>query len=291
VIGLVLIAPLMAFALWMIDLGGDRAWLWIWLGYAAFQFFLLWIAPIAILPLFLKLRPLDPGDLKTAIEDYARRQNFALDGAYVCDASKRSTKTNAFFTGFGRFRRLVLFDTMIASLGSPATPTARKKEELEEIVAIVAHEAGHFRLGHIWKGSLVTALVAGLSLFLAQRILEAPVLYLSFGVFPPHPAYGLPLAVLLLGKLGFFTSFLGSYFSRRNEYAADRFSVETYGKGEALVRGLRHLYNENLAILVQHPFYTALFATHPPLVPRTEAIRANKQDLRRPSEISSPSPS
>jgi STE24 endopeptidase len=280
-IGVLILAPILAFALWMLELGGDRAWLWIWIGYTAFQFFLLWIAPIAILPLFLKLSPLPDGELKQAIESYAKKQSFSLDGAYVCDASKRSTKTNAFFTGFGKFRRLVLFDTMLAKIDAPENTLERRRELLDEIVAIVAHEAGHFRLGHIWKGTLVSTAVSGAALFLAQRIFESPELYLSFGIFPPHAAYGLPIAVMLLGKLGFFASFAGSWFSRRNEYAADRFSVETYGNGEALIRGLRHLYHENLAILVQHPFYTALFATHPPLVPRTDAIRRETAHLRR----------
>jgi STE24 endopeptidase len=170
---------------------------------------------------------------------------------------------------------------MLAKLDAPENTPERRRELLDEIVAIVAHEAGHFRLGHIWKGTLVSAAVSGAALFLAQRIFESPELYLSFGIFPPHAAYGLPIAVMLLGKLGFFASFAGSWFSRRNEYAADRFSVETYGNGEALIRGLRHLYHENLAILVQHPFYTALFATHPPLVPRTDAIRRATAQLRR----------
>lgn len=273
VLGLILMLPIMAFAIWVLEVGEDRAWFYIWAGYTVFQFALLWIAPIAILPLFLKLTPLPDGELKTAIDAYVKKQTFKLDGVYVCDASTRSTKTNAFFTGFGKFRRLVLFDTMIAKLNAPETTPERRQEMIHEIVAITAHEAGHFRLGHIWKGVLVSTMVTGGVLFLAQRMLEAPELYLAFRIFPPQAAYGLPLAVMLLSKVGFFASFASSYFSRRNEYAADRFSVETYGDGEALIRGLKYLYVENLAILVQHPLFTALFATHPPLVPRSEAIR------------------
>lgn len=272
-LGLVILSPVMAFAIWMLETSGDRAWFYIWAGYTAFQFALLWIAPIAILPLFLKLTPLPAGDLSTAIQAYVAKQTFKLDGVYVCDASKRSTKTNAFFTGFGKFRRLVLFDTMIAKIDAPETTPERKKEIIAEIVAITAHEAGHFRLGHIWKGVVISTVVSAAMLFFAQRILEAPELYLAFQIFPPQAAYGLTLAVMLLGKLGFFTSFASNYFSRRNEYSADRFSVKTYGDGEALIRGLRHLYNENLSILVQHPLFTALFASHPPLLPRSEAIR------------------
>jgi STE24 endopeptidase len=273
VLGVCLLAPILGFAIWMLETTGDRAWFLIWAGYTTFQLALLFIAPIAIIPLFLKLSPLPDGELKTAIEAYVSKQTFKLNGVWVCDASKRSTKTNAFFTGFGRFRRLVLFDTMIAKIDDPATTPERKNELIAEIVAITAHEAGHFRLGHIWKSVIVSTLVSAGVLFLAQRILESPELYLAFSIFPPNPAYGLPLAVTLLGKLGFFTTFASNYFSRRNEYAADRFSVETYRDPEALVRGLKHLYRENLAILVQHPLFTALFASHPPLVPRTDAIR------------------
>lgn len=273
ILAILLLAPILAFAIWMLESSGDRAWFLIWAGYTAFQFFLLFIAPIAILPLFLKLTPLHDGALKTAIETYVAKQTFKLDGVWVCDASKRSTKTNAFFTGFGKFRRLVLFDTMIAKIDDPATPPERKQELIAEIVAITAHEAGHFRLGHIWKGTLISTAVSAGVLYLAQRLLESPELYLAFGLFPPHPAYGLPLAVMLLGKIGFFGAFAANYFSRVNEYAADRFSVQTYGDREALIRGLKHLYRENLAILVQHPLFTALFASHPPLLPRTDAIR------------------
>lgn len=273
-IGLLLLAPILAFAMWILEMKGDRAWLLIWAGYTFFQFALLFIAPIAILPLFLKLTPLPEGELKDAIDAYVAKQTFKLGGVYVCDASKRSTKTNAFFTGFGKFRRLVLFDTMIAKLDPKADTTPERRRELiSEIVAITAHEAGHFRLGHIWKSTLVTSVVTAGALFLAQRLLETPELYLAFGLFPPQPAYGLPLAILLLGKLGFFGAFAANYFSRSNEYAADRFSVETYGDREALIRGLKVLYQENLAILVQHPLFTALFASHPPLLPRADAIR------------------
>lgn len=273
ILGAVILSPILAFALWMIETSGDRAWLLIWAGYTAFQFLLMWVAPIAILPLFLKLTPLADGELKTAIETYVSKQTFKLNGVWVCDASKRSTKTNAFFTGFGRFRRLVLFDTMIAKIDAPETTPERKKELIAEVVAITAHEAGHFRLGHIWKGSLISTAISAGVLYLAQRILESPDLYSAFQIFPPHAAYGLPLAVMLLTKVGFFASFISNFFSRSNEYAADRFSIQTYGNGEALIRGLRQLYNENLSILVQHPLFTALFASHPPLVPRTEAIR------------------
>lgn len=272
-LGAVILSPILAFALWMLETTGDRAWFYIWAGYTAFQYLLIFLAPIAILPLFLKLTPLPEGELRTAIETYVGKQTFKLNGVWVCDASKRSTKTNAFFTGFGKFRRLVLFDTMIAKIESPETSPERKKELIAEVVAITAHEAGHFRLGHIWKSTLLSTAISAGVLYLAQRILESPELYLAFRIFPPHAAYGLPLAVMILSKLGFFTAFAANYISRVNEYAADRFSIETYGDGEALIRGLRHLYNENLSILVQHPLFTALFASHPPLVPRTDAIR------------------
>lgn len=243
---------------------GDWAWLWIWIGYTVFQLFLTWIAPVALLPLFLKLTPLPEGELKAAIEKYSQEQNFKLDGVWVCDASKRSAKSNAFFTGFGKYRRLVLFDTLI------------EKHPVKEIVSVVAHEAGHFKLGHIWKGSIFSAVTTLVILYAVQRMISSPELYLAFGVFPPTPAIGLIFAFMVLGKFLFFFSFLSSYFSRKNEYSADRFSIETAKDPESMIGALKRLTTDNLAILNPHPLHTALFASHPPLVQRMAAIRAVK---------------
>ncbi len=241
---------------------GPNAWLMIWAGYAVFQVFITWIAPVTLLPLFMKLTPLFDGELKDGIEKYSKDQNFKLDGVWVCDASKRSAKSNAFFTGFGKFRRLVLFDTLIT------------KHPASEIVSVVAHEAGHFKLGHIWKSSVFSLATSFLLLWMVQKLIDSPELYLSFGIFPPHIGVGLILALMVLGKGMFFFQFISSAFSRKNEFEADRFSLKTYPQPEALISALKRLTTDNLAILNPHPLYVKLFASHPPLVQRMQAIRA-----------------
>lgn len=267
-IGAILGGGLFIFVVKMLILFGDHSWLNIWLGYTAFQFFLVWLAPVTLLPLFLKLTPLPEGELKTAIESYSKKQSFKLDGAWVCDASKRSAKSNAFFTGFGRFRRLVLFDTLIDK-----HPTA-------EIVAIVAHEAGHFKLGHIWKLSIFSAFSSLIFFFLIQHLVTAASLYQSFGTRVGNLGIGLVLAVIVLNKALFFFSPLGAYFSRKNEYAADAFSVQTTHDPKSLISGLKRLVTANLATLQHHPLYVVLNDSHPPLTERMRPLEIERARLQ-----------
>ncbi len=252
-----------AFIVRMLTNHGDQAWWMIWLGYTGFQFLLVWIAPITLLPLFLKLTPLSEGPLRAAIESYSQKQTFKLDGVWVCDASKRSAKSNAFFTGFGKFRRLVLFDTLI------------ERHPPEEIVAIVAHEAGHFKLGHIWKLSIFSALSSLLFFYVIQKLISWDALYLSFGATKMNMGIGLTFAAILVNKALYFLSPIGAYFSRRNEYAADRFSVQTTGDAASLVNGLKRLVNENLATLNHHPLSVILHDSHPPLPDRIKPWAKN----------------
>lgn len=261
-LGAILGGGLFIFVVKMLVHFGDHAWLSIWTGYTAFQFFLVWLAPVTLLPLFLKLSPLPEGELKSAIEDYSQKQSFKLDGAWVCDASKRSAKSNAFFTGFGRFRRLVLFDTLI------------EKHPTPEIVAIVAHEAGHFKLGHIWKLSLISAFSSLVFFFLIQHLVAEPSLYHSFGTRVGNLGIGLVLAVIVLNKALFLFSPLGAYFSRKNEYAADAFSVATTHDPKSLISGLKRLVSANLATLQHHPLYVVLNDSHPPLPDRLKPLEA-----------------
>jgi STE24 endopeptidase len=259
-IGGVLGGLLFAFVIHAYSHWGENAFLKIWAGYTAFQFFLVWLAPVTLLPLFLKLQPLPEGDLKNEIERYRTKLDFKLDGAWVCDASKRSAKSNAFFTGFGRFRRLVLFDTLIAN------------HPKEEITAIVAHEAGHFKLGHIWKMSVTSTLTSLLLFYVIQKLIATPSLYEAFRAQPGQVGIGLVLAMMLIDQVQFFFSPLSSYFSRRNEYAADRFSVETTGDAGSMARALKRLVSDNLSTLQHHPLYVILHDSHPPLPDRVAAL-------------------
>ena len=253
-----------SFVVQMLGSLGSHAWLTIWIGYTAFQFLIVWIAPITILPLFLKLTPLADGPLRSAIEAYSQKQSFKLDGAWISDASKRSAKSNAFFTGFGKFRRLVLFDTLI------------EKHPPSEIVAIVAHEAGHFKLGHIWKLSIFSALSSLCMFFCIQKMVDSPALYGAFGVTTVNSGIGLVLSFIVLNKILFFFSPIGAYFSRKNEYAADRFSIQTTGDAASLASGLKRLVTENLATLRHHPLYVILHDSHPPLPDRLKEILSSK---------------
>jgi STE24 endopeptidase len=255
-VGAILGGLIFAFIAKMVFSFGSHAWLMMWIGYSVFQFFIVWIAPVTILPLFMKLSPLAEGPLRSEIEDYSKKQSFTLNGVWTCDASKRSAKSNAFFTGFGRFRRLVLFDTLI------------EKHPPAEIVAIVAHEAGHFKLGHIWKTSILSAVSSLVFFYVTQQLIDSAPLYQAFQMQVANPAIGLILAGIVLTKLLFFFSPIRSYFSRVNEYAADRFSVETTGDAPSLVSGLKRLVTENLATLQHHPLYVILNDSHPPLPDR-----------------------
>ena len=239
------------------------AFVWLWLATLALQGFLLWISPVVLLPIFLKLAPLPDGPLKSSIEAYREKQTFKLNGVWVCDASKRSSKSNAFFTGFGKFRRLVLFDTLIAQ----QTP--------EEITAVVAHEAGHFQRGHILKGMALSSAISFFFLAMVVRSLDSPLLYEGFG-FQRTEFYsfvfGLPLAVTFVSKLLYPLKMLSSKLSRKYEYEADAFALATTGSGAALGRALRKLGRENLSGIQYHPLYTALHLSHPPLPDRLRAM-------------------
>lgn len=249
-----------SFILKMLGTFGSHAWFAMWIGYSVFQFLIVWIAPVTLLPLFLKLSPLPEGPLKDSIKAYSRKQDFKLDGAWVCDASKRSSKSNAFFTGFGKFRRLVLFDTLIA------------KHTPEEIVAIVAHEAGHFKLGHIWKMSIASAISSLIFFFVIQKMIETQTLYEAFQISNANLGMGLVLATIVFSKLLFFVSPIRSYISRRNEFSADHFSLTTNGNAQALVSGLKRLVADNLATLQHHPLYVFLYDSHPPLPDRIKPL-------------------
>lgn len=259
---------LYSLAVYLFQFLGENAWLYTAIIFTGIQLFLVWIAPVTLLPLFLKLTPLFEGELKKSIEDYAQKHQFKLNGVWVCDASKRSSKTNAFFTGFGKFRRLVLFDTLIA------------KHPTTEVLAVTAHEAGHFKLGHIWRGSLLSVVTSFVFLFLAQKLATAPELLPAFHINPESltyvPAVGLIFAGALLDRISFFFGFVTMAISRKHEYEADAFAIQTTKQKEPMIGALKRLSTDNLAILNPHPLYVAMTASHPPLVARIAAIEKLK---------------
>jgi STE24 endopeptidase len=253
--------PLVALVLWLFAAAGPHAWLWCWLASALYLVAVQFVAPTWIMPLFNRFTPLAEGELRRAIVAYAGSVAFPLDGVFVIDGSRRSSKGNAFFTGFGRHKRIALFDTLIAML------------DPRELLAVLAHEIGHYKRRHVWQGLLLAAVHVGVVLFLVSVLLERPGLYRAFGVETPSIHTGLVFTALLLGPLELVLGPLLAAWSRRNEYAADRFAAETTGDGAPLASALERLSADSLANLTPHPLHVVLHHSHPPVLARVRALR------------------
>jgi STE24 endopeptidase len=205
---------------------------------------------------------MEAGELKEAILAYARSVNFPVRNVYVMDSSKRTSRGNAFFTGFGKNKRIALFDTLI------------EQHSVPEIVAVLAHEIGHYRKKHIPQGAAIDILHSGLVLFLASLFVHSAGLYRAFGV-GEQPVYaGLMFFGLLYTPLEMFISIGLQVVSRRQELEADRFAAETVDRPLTVVEALKKLLATNLSNMTPHPFYVFLNYSHPPLLDRVRAIRA-----------------
>ena len=260
-LAVVLGGPLLAGVFLLFEAGGPAAWILCWLAVSAFLLVVQFLAPVVLLPLFNRFTPLAEGELRTAITRYAANERFAVGGIFTMDGSRRSTRANAFFTGFGRFRRIVFFDTLLERLTTA------------EIVAVLAHEIGHWRLKHIPVMVGLSVLQTGLLFFLLSRLLDNPGLFAAFGmehlsVYGSVVFFGFlytPIATLLaVGVNG---------LSRRHEYQADRFAVLTGTGAESLISGLKKLSVSNLANLTPHPVNVRLSHSHPPVLERIAALR------------------
>jgi len=216
------------------------------------------------MPLFNKFTPMEPGELKNAIQGYARSVGYELKGIFVVDGSKRSTKANAFFTGFGRTRRIALFDTLIS------------KHNIPELVAVLAHEVGHYKKKHVLQGIVIGIAHAGLLFFLLSVLLGSPGLYRAFYMEQSSVYAGLLFFSLLYTPVEMVLSIALNILSRRNEYEADRFAAETVDESTSLVEALKKLNTDNLSNLTPHPFYVFLNYSHPPLLKRVQAIQRYK---------------
>ncbi|MBN1511251.1 MAG: M48 family metallopeptidase [Phycisphaerae bacterium] len=253
--------PLLALVLWFFSAAGAAAWLYCWIAVVVVQVFLVFIAPVVLMPLFNTFTPLEPGPLRTAIEDYAHRQNFHIRGVYSMDGSRRSSRSNAFFTGVGRSRRIVLFDTLI------------ERHTISELVAIVAHEMGHYRQHHIRRAIIRGAVVTGITFFLLSRFIGNRALFDAFGMQHVSLYAGLVFFGFLYAPIALLLSIAEHAVSRRHEYAADRFAADTTGDTDALITALKKLSTDNLANLTPHPFKVFLAYSHPPVLQRIRALR------------------
>ena len=261
VLGILLGGPLLAFVLWFFDRYGFSYWAYVWGGIVVFQLILMWVAPVWILPLFNKMTPLSDGELKKEIEAFALKHSFELSGIFTMDGSKRSTKANAFFTGFGKLKRIVLFDTLIA------------KHSVTELVAVLAHEIGHYRLKHIQRQLIVSVISLGVTLWLFSIAMQERFLFDWFGVSEKSTYLGLLLFSFALSPISRILGLYSLYLSRKYEFEADRYSIETYSNPEALSEALKRLSVENLSNLTPHPLKVFLEYTHPPVLERIRAIK------------------
>jgi STE24 endopeptidase len=254
-IGAVLLLPLVALLMWLMARAGGTWWLWAWGTWAAFSLLLSWAWPRVIAPLFNAFREMEPGSLREGVESLARRCGFEPKGVYVMDGSRRSSHGNAYFTGFGRTKRIVLFDTLLSALGNL------------EVEAVLAHELGHFRLRHVALrlASSLAASFAGFAVlaWLADAAWFQPALGVAAG--GPHT---LLLQFALAAPVFLFPLRpLSSWLSRRHEFAADRFAGR-HASAAALADALVKLHRDNAVTLTPDPLYTAFFASHPPALAR-----------------------
>ena len=247
--------------IWFFDTAGARAWLYCWLAVTGFEAVLVFVAPYVIMPLFNKFVPLKEGDLRTAIETYAHSQRFKMRGVFTMDGSRRSARTNAFFTGFGRSRRIVLFDTLI------------EKHTVPELVAVVAHEMGHYRKHHILWGLLRMALLSGLTFLLLSFFINNRGLFDAFRMEQLSVYASLVFFGFLYAPVGLVVSMAENAISRRHEYEADAYAARTTGDAEAMIAALKKLSVDNLSNLTPHPLKVFLGYSHPPVLARIAALR------------------
>ena len=249
------------FILWIFGKAGNSAWLLCWLGTGIIEIFLMFIAPVVLMPLFNKFLPLEDGELKTAIEDYAQAANFKISGIFKMDGSKRSTKSNAFFTGLGRFRRIVLFDTLI------------KNHTVDEIIAVLAHEIGHFKKKHILKFIGISILMSGLMFFILSLFVTSRGIFEAFRMENISVYAGIFLFMFFYAPINSALSVIVNVISRKFEYEADGYAVKSQKKPEVFITALKKLSVDNLANLTPHPLKVFLEYSHPPILSRIRAIR------------------
>ena len=205
----------------LFEYAGSWAWVYAWIAAGLFSVVMQILAPTLIMPLFNKFTPLEDGELKDAILAYARRVDFPLKGVFTIDASRRSTKGNAFFTGFGRSKRIALFDTLI------------QRHPPDELVTVLAHEVGHYKKRHILIGTVLSVVEMGVFLALFALLVDEPGLFAAFGVDTPSTYAGVVFVAILLRPLQLVLSVAGAALSRRHERQADRFAADTTGQGRS----------------------------------------------------------
>ena len=235
-------------------------WLLAWIVITAFSLIMSFFYSEWIVPLFNKQTPLEPGNLRTAIEDFSRKAGFELKNIYVMDGSKRSTKANAYFTGLGKKKRIVLFDTLINEL------------ETEEIVAVLAHEIGHYKKKHVWQSLMMSFLSTGITLYILSFFLDNPLLADALGGTIPSFHLGVIGFSFLFSPISELTGLVFNVISRKNEYQADAYAA-SFGLGNALTTGLKKISVKALSNLNPHPRVVFWNYSHPTLLQRIKKLQ------------------
>ncbi|MBN2614948.1 MAG: M48 family metallopeptidase [Bacteroidales bacterium] len=259
ILGIILGGGILLFIQWAFQKGGSLFWLIALLGIASFIIFMTMFYTSVILPLFNKLTPLGEGALKDSIEDFASKAGFVLSNIYIMDGSKRSTKANAFFSGLGPKKKIILYDTLVHEL------------ETEEIVAVLAHEIGHYKKRHIYKGLVFSLLQIALMFFLLWWALNNPVFSQSLGASSNRFYMGLLAFGLLYSPVSFLLGIGMNISSRKHEYQADAYAT-SYRYGKQLIQALIKLSVSSLSNLKPHPAYVFFHYSHPTLLQRKKAI-------------------
>lgn len=251
---------ILALFVWFYQIAGDTFWLYAWGIVAVFTLFIHMFYSQLIVPLFNKQSPLEEGSLKTKLQAYASKVGFHLENIFVIDGSKRSTKANAYFSGFGKQKRITLYDTLIEDL------------EEEEIVAVLAHEVGHYKRKHIIFNIIASIALTGVSLYILSLCISIPELSLAIGVSKSSFHAGLMAFGLLYSPMTVLTSIVMNYFSRKFEYQADNYAKQTYA-AQPLITSLKKLSRTNLSNLTPHPAYVFVNYSHPTLLQRIKNLK------------------
>ena len=257
-------APILAVVFLLLEKFPSYGWLYGWIAVAGFSLLMTYLAPTYIMPLFNKFKPLEDGELKSAIQDMSTKCDFPLTEVYEIDGSKRSTKANAFFTGLGKNKKIALYDTLIQNNG------------VGELVAVLAHEIGHFKKKHIVQSIVLGILQMGVLFFLLGLFLNNEGLFKAFRVNNVSVYGSLVFFTFLFEPISKLLSVVMMVLSRKNEYEADAYAAEVTGRPQDLISGLKKLSKDNLSNLTPHPFYVFLNYSHPPMLKRLAALDALK---------------
>jgi STE24 endopeptidase len=253
-------AALLGMVLALFEWLGADAWMVAWVCTATISILLQYLAPRFILPLYFKFSPVPSGELRDRITDYCERQRFPLRDLLVIDGSRRSSKANAFFTGFGPNKKIALFDTLI------------NNHSISELIAVLAHEIGHFKKRHVIQHFLFGLLSLLIFFYLASLCVSRPELFATFGVQSSSYYVGLALFLILIRPIAILLGIFGNFWSRKHEFEADRFAAESLGDPLPLVTALKKLSKDNLSNLTPHPLLVGLHFSHPPVLERIHAL-------------------